>query len=177
MPRGRCNALRARRPGYCLFLPVPPRTKDNSPPLPVVGHCQPCYEKSRRDDRILPTGIVNAVGFECWPSSLFVFTSNLLSSFSVVPAGTLGHQPSSYYCRSSPTGLRPPMSNFQNNDDLARSAKWLYFKRNNTAASTAPAIGPSTGIQAYDQSLSRLFRIGSSACMMRGARSRAGLIA
>ena len=46
-----------------------------------------------------------------------------------------------------------------------------------TAASVAPSSEPTTGTQLYDQSLSRLPLIGSSACMMRGARSRAGLIA
>ncbi len=46
-----------------------------------------------------------------------------------------------------------------------------------TAASVAPSSEPTTGTQLYDQSLSRLPLIGSSACMMRGARSRAGLMA
>ena len=45
------------------------------------------------------------------------------------------------------------------------------------AASRPPRSGATTGIQLYDQSLSRLPGTGSRACARRGARSRAGLIA
>jgi hypothetical protein len=48
---------------------------------------------------------------------------------------------------------------------------------NPTAAIIAPIIGPRTGTQAYFQSLSRLFGIGRRKCMIRGPRSRAGLMA
>src|SRR5690606_10070004 len=48
---------------------------------------------------------------------------------------------------------------------------------NTHAAIKAPVMGPRTGIKLYDQSLSLLFLIGRIKCAIRGARSRAGLIA
>ena len=41
----------------------------------------------------------------------------------------------------------------------------------------APAAGPNTGIQAYPQSEVPLFLMGKIACMIRGPKSRAGLMA
>jgi len=48
---------------------------------------------------------------------------------------------------------------------------------NTTAASAAPSIGPRIGTQQYFQSLSRLNGKGRRECMIRGPRSRAGLMA
>lgn len=45
------------------------------------------------------------------------------------------------------------------------------------AAISAPAIGPNTGTHEYAQSFPPLFGIGSMACITRGPKSRAGLIA
>ena len=53
------------------------------------------------------------------------------------------------------------------------TAKTAY----SAAARRPPRIGPITGIQAYDQPLSRLPVMGRRAWAMRGPRSRAGLIA
>ena len=54
----------------------------------------------------------------------------------------------------------------------------IYWRAwNKTAANKAPTIGPTTGIQLWLQSLVPLFFIGRMACMMRGPRSLAGLIA
>src|SRR5699024_5713290 len=50
-------------------------------------------------------------------------------------------------------------------------------RRQIQAPITAPMIGPTTGIQAYPQSEVPLPGMGSSACAIRGPRSRAGLIA
>src|SRR5690349_18941283 len=46
-----------------------------------------------------------------------------------------------------------------------------------TAPTTPPMVGPTIGIQAYPQSEVPFPGIGSSACAIRGPRSRAGLIA
>jgi|GEM_PF-4495846 len=45
------------------------------------------------------------------------------------------------------------------------------------AASIPPIVGPITGIHAYPQSLFPLFLMGKIACIIRGPKSRAGLIA
>jgi hypothetical protein len=49
--------------------------------------------------------------------------------------------------------------------------------KNIPAAIAAPASGPTIGTQAYFQSLSRFPGIGRKKCIIRGPRSRAGLIA
>jgi hypothetical protein len=48
---------------------------------------------------------------------------------------------------------------------------------NKKAAKSAPIKGPTTGIQAYFQSLLPLVPIGKTACMILGARSLTGLMA
>ena len=53
----------------------------------------------------------------------------------------------------------------------------MYTATQTTAAMAPPMSGPTTGIQEYSQSLLPLPGIGRMACMIRGPRSRAGLIA
>lgn len=54
---------------------------------------------------------------------------------------------------------------------------FFYIMLKITVTSTAPMMGPMTGIHAYDQSLSPFVLIGNKKCEILGPKSRAGLIA
>jgi hypothetical protein len=56
---------------------------------------------------------------------------------------------------------------------------YTYFviSRNIIAASAPPVNGPTTGIQQYFQSLLPFLPMGKMACIIRGPKSLAGLIA
>ena len=65
----------------------------------------------------------------------------------------------------------------ENERESITSTLSYWRNKNNAEATRAPMIGPTTGTNAYPQSLSLLFEIGTNACIIRGPKSLAGLIA